>query len=139
MLKPLIYTLLIAFSFAFVSSAAAQRPEVRVEHNDRDFTWDKRQLDAPPLPVGGPTAFTRYLDYPRELRRRRVEGRCIASVTVDAKGRVTAIAFTPRIDSQLEQIVRRAVLHCQWRPGKRKGTAKAGTLSFPMNFVISAQ
>jgi TonB family protein len=139
MLKVLIYSLFFAISFALVSSGAAQRPEVRVEHDDRDFTWDKRQLDAPPFPVGGPTAFTRYLDYPRELRRRRVESKSIASVTVDAKGRVTAISFRPHMNPELEQIVRRAVLHCEWRPGRRKGVAKAGTLSFPMNFVISFQ
>ncbi len=137
MLKPVI-TSCIAIAFLCASAAAAQRPEVRYKYDDRDFSWDKRQLDTPPLPVGGQVSLTRYLDYPRELRRRRVEGKSIASVSVDATGRVTSVAFVPRMDRQLEAIVRRAVMRCRWTPGKKSKRIKAGTVSFPITFVISA-
>src|SRR5438477_13074567 len=113
MVKPLFIALCSVSYFALPQLAEAQRPEVRYEYHDSDFTWNKRELDAPPLPVGGQAAITRHLDYPRELRRRRIEGKSIASVTVDAAGRVTRITFTPPMNDELQQITRNAVLHCQ--------------------------
>ena len=42
------------------------------------------------------------------------------------------------MNAQLQQITERAVLRCQWKPGNKKGAKKAGTVSFPITFVISA-
>lgn len=139
MVKPLVIALCCVSYSAGPQAARAQRPEVRYEYHDRDFTWNKRELDTPPLPVGGQAAITRYLDYPRELRRQRIEGRSIVSVTVDSAGRIRGIVFAPSMYPQLQQIVRGAVLHCEWKPGMKKGAKKTGTVSFPIRFVISAR
>jgi TonB family protein len=139
MVKPLVIILCIASSLALPYHAAAQQPQVRYEYNDRDFTWEKQQLDTPPLPVGGQAALTRHLDYPKELRRDRIEGKTIVSVSVDPTGRVTAMTFSPRMDRRLEHIVRRATLRCQWKAGRKNGVATRGAVSFPLNFVIGAR
>jgi outer membrane biosynthesis protein TonB len=139
MVKPLVIAVCIASSLALAHRAAAQRPEVRYEYNDRDFTWERRQLDTPPLPMGGQATLTRHLDYPKELRRDRIEGKTVVSVSVDPAGRVTAIFFSPRMDRRLEHIVRRSVLRCEWRPGRKNRALTRGAVSFPLNFLINAR
>jgi TonB family protein len=136
-MKALVVLIFVAATLGATPSAPAQGAEVRYTYDEREFTWDKRQLDTPPLPVGGQQALTRYLAYPRALRRQRIQGESAVSVSVDSAGRVTSVTFAPCMHRDLESIVRSAVLRSRWKPGKKDGAARAGT--FPANFRISAE
>jgi TonB family protein len=122
--------------FAIAMSAAATAPGVSFQY-DNKFSWDKKRLDSPPLPVGGEPAFSKGLDYPVDLRRRHIEGRTTLSVTVDSRGRVESLRFDPRLAPELEKIVTTAVYQCPWKPGQRHDRFVSGTVSFPVTFVIA--
>jgi outer membrane biosynthesis protein TonB len=122
--------------FAIAMAAAAAAPDVSFQYENK-FTWDKKQLDSPPLPVGGEPALSKGLDYPLELRRRHVEGASSVAVTVDLRGRVQSVSFSPRLAPGFEKIVTTAVYQCQWKPGQQHGRAVTGTVSFPVRFVIA--
>ena len=129
---------LITASFALATAAAAMAPDVRF-HYENKFTWDKKQLDSPPLPVGGEPALSKGLDYPVELRRRHVEGASGVAVTVDPHARVQSVRFSPHLAPELERIVTTAVYQCRWKAGQRHGRAVTGTVSFPVRFVVTGQ
>jgi hypothetical protein len=69
MVSTIKHVVLLIGSFALAMSAAATAPGVSFEY-DNKFTWDKKQLDSPPLPIGGESAISKGLDYPVDLRRR---------------------------------------------------------------------
>jgi len=136
MVSAIKYVALLIGSLAFAMSAAATAPGVSFQY-DNKFTWDKKELDSPPMPLGGESAFSKGLDYPVDLRRRRIEGRTKLSVTVDAHGRVQSLRFEPHLALELEKIVTTAVYKCAWRPGQRRGRFVGGSVSFPVTFVVA--
>jgi Gram-negative bacterial TonB protein C-terminal len=132
-MKPLVLVLSALLTFALTAAAAS--PGVSYKY-DNKFTWDNKRLDSPPLPVGGEPALAKGLDYPVELRERNIHGKTTVSVTVDARGHVQSLRFSPPFPAALARIVRSAVYRCQWKPGGRHGHAVKGTVSFPVAFVI---
>jgi TonB-like protein len=135
MVSTIKHVVLLIGSFALAMSAAATDPGVSFEY-DNKFTWDKKQLDSPPLPIGGGSAISKGLDYPVDLRRRHIQGRTKLSVTVDPHGHVQSLRFDPHLPPQLEKIVTTAVYQCRWKPGQRHGRFVTGSVSFPVRFVI---
>jgi TonB family protein len=137
-LTPKVKHLLIIVSVlvATVTLAAATAPGVSYQYENK-FTWDKKQLDSPPLPVGGEPALAKGLDYPIDLRRRHVEGATTVSITVDSHGRIRSLRFAPHVAPELEKLITAAVYRCQWKPGQRRGQAVTGSVSFPVRFVIA--
>jgi TonB family protein len=121
---------------AFATLVTAADPEIRYLYENK-FTWDKKKLDSPPLPIGGEPVLAKGLDYPRDLRRQGIQGKATVSVTVDAAGQVLSISFSPHLPHELEKIVIKAVRQCQWKPGKKRGALVTGEVSFPVSFVIS--
>ncbi len=71
-MKPFVLT--VGALVAVAMSAAATAPGVSYQYENK-FTWDKKQLDSPPLPVGGEPGLAKGLDYPVDLRRRHIEGK----------------------------------------------------------------
>jgi hypothetical protein len=124
--------------FATAMLAAATAPGVSYQYENK-FTWDKKQLDFPPLPIGGEPALAKGLDYPIDLRRQHVEGATTVSVTVDSHGQVQSLRFAPHLPPELEKIVATAVHQCQWKPGRRHGRAVMGSVSFPTKFVVASR
>ena len=106
------------------------------EYQKDELQWDRKALDSPPTIVGGYSELVRRISYPSELRRRRVEGSAITTVTLDAGGRVTSVSFAPRMPRDLERIVADAVRACRWKPGQKQGKAAAGRAWFPVKFVV---
>ena len=109
-----------------------------ISYDDADFRWDAKTFDTPPKIVGGQAALIRWLEYPTALRRRRIEGTAIVSVTVDPTGAVKALSFSPRMHRDLESLVTRAVRKCRWTPGEKRGKAVAGNVAFPVTFTLKA-
>jgi outer membrane biosynthesis protein TonB len=120
---------------ALATAAAATTPGVRFEYENK-FTWDKKQLDSPPLPIGGEPALSKGLDYPMELRYRHIQGASSVAVTVDSQARVQSVRFSPHLASELEKIVTTAVYQCRWQPGRRHGRVVTGTVWFPVRFIL---
>lgn len=127
--------IIVSVLVATVTLAAATAPGVSYQYENK-FTWNKKQLDSPPLPIGGEPGLAKGLDYPLDLRRRRIEGATTVSVTVNSRGKVQSLRFAPHLPSELEQIVTTAVHQCQWKPGQRHGRAVTGSVSFPVKFVL---
>jgi TonB family protein len=117
--------------------AGAQRRGASTISYDEKFSWDKRVFDSPPSVVGGQAAFVPWLEYPTSLRRERIQGRSLVSVIVDASGAVTRISFSPRMHPDLERLVTQAVKKCRWKPGRKRGKVVAGSVSFPVTFILT--
>jgi hypothetical protein len=123
---------------AVVTAAVARTPGVSFEYENK-FTWDKTLLDSPPMPVGGEPGLAKGIDYPPELRRRHVEGASSVAVTVDSRGHVQSVHFSPDLAPELESIVTSAIHQCAWKPGQRHGRAVRGSVSFPVRFVVASR
>lgn len=127
----------VALSASVSHAAGQQKVGASTIAFDDQFRWDRKVLDTPPKIIGGEAALAPWLEYPTELRRRRIEGHSIVSVTVTPTGTVTAISFSPRLHSELERLVTTAVKRCHWKPGEKRGRLVTGTVSFPVTFRLT--
>ncbi len=132
-----IFTCTVVLSGLSQAPAAVQKVRASTISYDDKFSWEKKAFDSPPGIVGGQAALVPWLQYPTALRRQRVEGRAVASVSIDATGAVTGVSFSPRLHRDLEALVVRAVKKCKWKPGRKRGKVVAGTVSFPVTFILA--
>ena len=93
-------------------------------------------VDNVPEPVGGMRSFTSHLDYPRELRRRRITGVVRVRVKMDAKGHIVSAQIVQRVHPILDNIVLQAVLNTKWTPATRGGKAVPFTFRLPITFSL---
>jgi TonB family protein len=109
-----------------------------VTYRAKEWGQAKSQItnvDVPPHPVGGMAAFVKRLDYPPNLRRRRVTGVVQTLVSLDATGRVLSARIIQKLEPALDAIVLRAVQETKWEPAVRAGKAVPVTFKFPVAFV----
>ena len=135
-----ILALLLLMLLVATADAASGRQKVgdsTISYDDADFRWDKKAFDTPPTAVGGQAALICWLEYPTALRRQRIEGRAIVSVTIGNSGAVTTVSFSPRMHRDLESLVTHAVRKCRWSPGHKQGKPVAGNISFPVTFTLT--
>jgi TonB family protein len=92
-------------------------------------------VDVPPHPVGGMAAFVKRLDYPPDLRRRRITGVVRIVVSLDATGRVLSARIIQRVNPVLDAIVLRAVQQTKWEPAVRAGKSVPVKFKFPVTFL----
>lgn len=135
-ITPIFTFVVVLVCFSFTIGGALGRSSPMVSYDDK-FIWDKKAFDHPPTVVGGEAAVVRWLKYPENLRRLRIEGRAVVSVVIDGRGAVRDVSFSPRMHPDLEDVVCRAVRNCRWRPGSRGGIAVPGAVSFPVTFTFA--
>ena len=112
-----------------------RRADATYKWDPRELRWNKAKFDTPPLPVGGYEALVKQLSYPTALRARRVSGSSVASLPIDAAGRIGTISFSPRTAPELEQIVVSAVRRTRFLPARRAGKPVPSVARFPITFV----
>ncbi len=96
------------------SSAFAQshtEPGSRATYHYDDWRKQPPQeaFDVAPAPAEGMHSFISRLDYPAELRRRRVTGTMRVSVTLDAAGQVQDVNVIQSVHPSLDRIVTSAI------------------------------
>ena len=96
----------------------------------------KHVVDNVPEPVGGMRSFASHLDYPRELRRRRITGIVRVRVEMDATGHVVSAQIVQRVHPVLDNIVLQAVLKTKWTPATKGGKAVPFIFRFPITFSL---
>ena len=95
----------------------------------------KHQVDQKPEPVGGMRALISRLDYPRDLRDKRVTGVVWVKIALDAEGHVTSAQILQSVDPVLDAIVLRAVRETPWKPAIKDGKAVGWKFHLPVTFT----
>ncbi|MEQ1505795.1 MAG: TonB family protein, partial [Myxococcota bacterium] len=65
--------------------------------------------------------FKGTLDVPESVRAAGIQGRVEVSLTIDAEGRVTAIAVTASLTPEADEACRASLAKSRWKPGDRDG------------------
>lgn len=94
----------------------------------------------PPLPVGGLTAFVKFLEdnlrYPIKSRSMGVEGRVFVEFIVEKDGRISEIKIARGISSDLDKEAMRVISLSKWEPGSRNGEPNRQLVVFPITFKL---
>lgn len=130
---------LLAMFVAFQSSAFAQshtEPGSGATYHYDDWRKQPPQeaFDVAPAPAEGMHSFISRLDYPAELRRRRVTGTMRVSVTLDAAGQVQDVKVIQSVHPSLDRIVTSAIRKTRWTPALKHGVPIAAKISFRLTF-----
>ncbi|MEO6523508.1 MAG: energy transducer TonB [Mucilaginibacter sp.] len=99
------------------------------------------ELDIKPLPVGGATAWARFLEdnlrYPAEAKAKRISGSVILSFIVERDGSLSNIHIDQTAGYGFDQEALRVVnLSPAWVAGKQNGQTVRLKYSLPINFTI---
>src|SRR5438067_13674486 len=86
-----------------------------------------RKKPLAPAPAEGMHSFISRLDYPAELRRRRVIGTMRVSITLDAVGQVQDVKV-------IQSVHPSAIRKTRWTPALKHGVTIAAKISFPLTF-----
>ena len=125
-----------------IGGCATNGPQL-VRSRDNVTYWDsshpgpdpKHHVDMKPQPVGGMRALISRLDYPRELRHKRITGVVWVQIALDADGRVTSATIVQSANPVLDEIVLRAVRETPWQPAMKDGKAIAWRFRLPITFT----
>lgn len=98
-------------------------------------------IAVPPEYPGGPEALEkdlrRLVEYPEDLRSRRIEGSVIVEFIVDENGFVTEPKILDGLGYGSEEAVLYAVRHLkQWRPGRHQGIPVPVRYVWPIKFAL---
>jgi len=98
-------------------------------------------LDIKPLPVGGATAWARFLEenlhYPAEAKAKRVSGVVILSFVVERDGNLSNIQVDQAAGYGFDEEALRVVnLSPKWVAGTQNGQTVRAKYSLPINFNI---
>jgi protein TonB len=101
-------------------------------------------LDIKPLPVGGATAWARFLEenlrYPAEAKANRISGSVILSFIVERDGSLSSIHVDKTAGYGFDEEALRVVsLSPAWVAGKQNGQTVRVKYSLPINFTIQHQ
>jgi TonB family protein len=107
-----------------------RRDSVTYSASDWTHGDTRHTVDVAAHPVEGMAAFVSRLDYPRNLRRRHVQGIMRVRVALDAAGRIVSARVVQSVDPVLDSIVLKAVHECRWQSAIRGGKAVAWTFTF---------
>ena len=134
-----------ASGFSAVPSASPVPSPQRVAKRDnvtysayKKWYRSTEKVDVPAEPVGGIAAFIAHLDYPRDLRRRRLEGKVRIEVTVGPTGAVKSARIVQSGGPLFDPIVLRAVRDVRWTPAMKSGKRVPFTFTFPVSFISHA-
>ena len=78
-------------------------------------------FDVAPAPAEGMHSFISRLDYPAEVRRRRVTGTMRVSVALDTAGQVQDVKVIQSVHPSLDRIVTSAIRKTRWTPALKHG------------------
>ena len=121
-------------SSVFAQSHAEQGSGAVYHYDDWRKQAPQEAFDVPPVPDGGMRAFISRLDYPADLRRRRIGGTMRVSITVDAAGQLQDVRVIQSADPSLDRIVISAIRKTRWTPALKHGVPIAAKVSFPLTF-----
>jgi len=134
-LKLLLFIAVVAV-FAQTSVARAAETQRRGRDTFQLGDWPKQQRNFD-VPQGGMSDFLSRLSYPDSLRRQRVQGVMLVSVSLDAAGRLLAIRVLQTVHPALDRIVIDALRRTRWTPAMKSRRPVAATFKFPVTFKAS--
>jgi TonB family protein len=100
---------------------------------DDPTVYDTTQVDEKPIARSGPP-----LHYPTEARSRRIQGRVLFSLIVDATGLInpSSIVLVQRVHPDLDAEARRWVDHASFWPGCLSGRPVRVRVLIPVDFRV---
>jgi len=107
---------------------------------NRDIFTNK-DLILPSFP-GGITEIAKFmkkkLRYPNRIKKLKIEGTCLAKLTIATDGSVKDIEVIRTVDESLKNEVIRVINKMPtWEPGKRDGRVEEFTYSLPVKFRLA--
>ena len=95
-----------------------------------------------PAYPGGEEKLAQFLkdniQYPKEAKDNKIEGKVYVSFVVDATGKITDVRMLKRMAYGMDQEAMRVVkMMPNWVPGKQDGKAVAVQYTLPINFSLS--
>ena len=137
--RPIHYVILLAIGCAgprsaALESAAAVSADSCTLHRSRDSTvFDTTQVSRKPIVLSGPR-----LEYPDGLRRRRISGRVIYAVTINADGSLDpgTVDVIRSDHPDFEWNARQYIQEARFAPGCRAGQAVRVRMALPIDFRI---
>ncbi|HHL52850.1 MAG TPA: energy transducer TonB [Flammeovirgaceae bacterium] len=98
-------------------------------------------VEEPPAPVGGMEAFYNYVNeniqYPRQARTMRIEGRVFVQFVVDKDGSITNVEVLKGIGGGCDEEAVRVVKNApKWNPGKQRGRPVRVKMVLPITFKL---
>ena len=98
-------------------------------------------VEEPPAPVGGMEAFYNYVNeniqYPRQARTMRIEGRVFVQFVVDKDGSITNVEVLKGIGGGCDEEAVRVVKNApKWHPGKQRGRPVRVKMVLPITFKL---
>ncbi len=115
---------------------------VEVEEPEEEETEEVFLIvEEPPAPVGGMEAFYNYVNeniqYPRQARTMRIEGRVFVQFVVDKDGSITNVEVLKGIGGGCDEEAVRVVKNApKWNPGKQRGRPVRVKMVLPITFKL---
>ncbi len=115
---------------------------VEVEEPEEEETEEVFLIvEEPPSPVGGMEAFYNYVNeniqYPRQARTMRIEGRVFVQFVVDKDGSITNVEVLKGIGGGCDEEAVRVVKNApKWNPGKQRGRPVRVKMVLPITFKL---
>ncbi len=95
-------------------------------------------FDREPEPIGGMKAIQDALQYPRDARMNRIEGRVVVNVQITVEGEVAATRiFDSSGDDRLDKAAQAAVARVKWKPAMQRDKPVQVWIRVPVNFELN--
>lgn len=99
----------------------------------------EEEVDVPPEPVGGWSAFRRNVRYPERARLKGTEGVVVVRFVVDERGRTRDEEVVQGLGDGCDQAAIRAVIQTRFRAGSNGGEPVPVIMEVPVNFFLGQQ
>lgn len=101
-----------------------------------DTVYTPSELSTRPDPVGGAEAQLRKVDYPREAKRREIEGEVWLGFIVSPTGTPTKVQVITPVHPLLDRAAWKAVSDMNFNPGKMDGSPVPVKVAIPVTFNL---
>lgn len=127
------FIFLLLFLRAIVSNGQDASPQ--------DSIYTFQQIDKEPVFEGGPEQFKlflqRNLNYPKNSRKNKVEGRIFIQFVIEPNGTVSNIKILKGLDEHCNaEAIRVVSLMTKWTPGQKNGKDVRTYFNLPLKFTL---
>lgn len=136
----LLFTLLIACCFAITLSAQENQPvDEDGKQVDKAFTIVEEMPEFGDHPDDLQKYLSENIKYPKQARKKNIEGMVFVSLVVDKTGKVTQVKLLKGVDPLLDEEALRVIREMpDWKkPGKQRGKAVPVQYNIPINFKLT--
>ena len=98
--------------------------------------YGETEVDKQPKPKGGYKAFSKYMDYPVEARKKGIEGQVFVRVLVLKSGKGVNYSIEKSVHPILDREALRITSKMDYIPATKNGRPVHAYLTFPIGFFI---